>query len=117
MPINQPPTIKLEGEALEAAQNFRRIMEEHQQAMQKLGEEFEARKEAINTDAMERAKIEWAKLASPYGLDPEETWNLGTWFADLTYLEEHGHAYLRQRPDMPGNPVSAAMASSSGRPN
>jgi len=116
MPINQPPTMQLEGAALDAARNFRQIMEKHQQDMQKLGEEFETRKQAINEESMAAAKAEWEKIVAPYGLDAEETWTQGTWFADLTYLEEHGHAYLRQNPNMPGG-ASAAMASSAGKPN
>lgn len=112
-------TIKLDGKSLESAKNYRKCVQDMQQALLKLQQEFAARQQAVQESFMEEVKAHWDNITVPNGIDPNDSWHTGCWALDVSYLDDHGLAFLQQRPDANPSqqPQSASMASTSGLPN
>lgn len=92
-------TFVLEGEALEAARTWLDAMRSCRDETLALNEEYNRRKEEINSRNIEMFRGCWFKIAEAIGVDPETTWQNPQWGVDFQYLADHELAFVIHRPN------------------
>lgn len=93
--------IKMEGDSLKAARTFVNMLDQNRQEMEKIHEEFYKRRIFLAEAHIAAARECWNAVVEPHGIDPQESWTLGTWRLDATYLETHDLTFLCEHDPLP----------------
>lgn len=114
-------TWKLSGRGAELARELNENVDEMKREMDALSAEFQERAEGLQGKYKILNLSLWTELMRELGVDvdPEQTFKSPQWRLDVSYLENHGDAYVQKYPEdkKPGktmDDMSAYVVGSNG---